>query len=288
MAGVRVRLTNPPIETITDGNGTFAFTSVPTGPLQLEPSSSLALAISPVSASDAVAILQYLVGMRSLDAAALLAADVNASGQVTAADAALVLQYVVGAIGAFPAASHCGSPWIFLPLPDPLPNQQLISPQPSAVPCIAGAIAYTPLLEAAGGQNFIGIFLGDVNGSWQASSTLAIDAPVRLHRGSPRLTRRGRTMVHRFPYNILSPVPFTALEVSIRYEPAALQAVRARLTGDARAGTLLAQRASGGHLRIAAARSQPFSGPVTLWIEIESTARALAPHLFRLESIQAE
>lgn len=288
VVGVHLRLLNPPTEVTTDASGNFALTSVPMGTVQIEPSFSLVPSSPVVTASDAVVILQYLVGMQPLDAAELLAADVNGSSEVTAADAALVLQYVVGAISAFPAAIHCGSPWVFVPVPEPVPNQQIIPPQPSANPCVAGAIAYAPLTQAAAGQNFAALLLGDVNGSWQASSALNRHISTAFHVRSAVLVRRGHRLVYRVSYEINPSQPFTAFEATVRYDPKLLRSVRARFRANNRSARLLAQHASEGRLRVAVASAQELAGPVTLWIEATGSSPSVPRRALRLESIHAE
>jgi len=57
-----------------------------------------------VSAYDAALILQYVVGIISLDNGQKGRADVSGNGTISAYDAALVLQYTVGLITEFPAA----------------------------------------------------------------------------------------------------------------------------------------------------------------------------------------
>ncbi|MCX8073132.1 MAG: dockerin type I domain-containing protein [Candidatus Binatia bacterium] len=285
LSGVQVRFTDPAIDALTNSNGEFVLSSVPLGIGRITPSYSGAVN-GAVTAADAVVILQALVGMQSLNAAGTLAADVNASGDVTAADAATVLQYVVGSIPEFPAAARCGSPWLFLPEPDPAPNQLIVTPQPAANPCVAGAIAYEPLSTSAAGQNFTGILLGDVNASWQASGPLIAKHTATAHRGPMRLVRRSGQTVVRIPFRIVPSRPFSALEGSLRYDPRTIRSVRARLV--ARGGNVLvAQYASGGELRVAAASAVAIAEPSTLWVDVRGAA-AVPRGALRIEWIHVE
>lgn len=288
MAGVQVRLSNPPVATTTDSDGNFAFTSVPVGTTQLEPAYSAPPAPPAVTAGDAVAILQHLVGLRPLDGLEFVAADVNASSQVTAADAALILQYVVGAINAFPAATNCGSQWIFVPQPAPVANQQIIAPQPFASPCIGGAIVYQPLSQAAVGQDFAGVLIGDVNGSAQSGAALEAPRLVTIQHGSVRVVRKGDRRVLRIPYTIQAPISFTAFDVRFRYDPKSIRSLRARFVKSSDGAQLFAQHAREGRLRVAFASAQPLSSPITLWIEARSASASLTRRALRVESIQAE
>ncbi|HPE33766.1 MAG TPA: right-handed parallel beta-helix repeat-containing protein [Bacteroidales bacterium] len=55
-----------------------------------------------IQAYDAALVLQHAVGLITLDAAQIIAADVSGNGAVTAYDASLILRYVIGFINYFP------------------------------------------------------------------------------------------------------------------------------------------------------------------------------------------
>lgn len=58
-----------------------------------------------VAVTDAVCVLQCIVGMNSFDQVQTLLADVTGNGTISAYDASLILQYVVNIIDSFPAQS---------------------------------------------------------------------------------------------------------------------------------------------------------------------------------------
>ncbi|GIW45558.1 MAG: hypothetical protein KatS3mg077_2840 [Candidatus Binatia bacterium] len=285
MAGTHVRLANPPVEVMTDSTGTFTFGQAVVGSNRIEPWLD-ASGSGAITASDAVMILQGAVGLRTLSTSEALAADVDASGQVTAADAAVLLRYVVGAIATLPATVSCGSPWQFIPVPDPVPNQSLLMPQPSLSPCVSGAIEYAPLGASASGQDFLGVLIGDVNASWQTPPAVQ-GAIGRVQRGQPRLLRRGRQTLHRIPYRIALPTAFSALEARVTYDPRRVRSIGARLVVQGKP-PLVAQRAVGGQLHFAAASAEAMTLPATLWVEVSSASPALARSAVRLEAVQVE
>jgi hypothetical protein len=119
-----------------------------------------------LSPLDAAYVLQKVGGTRVFDAEQTHAADVTGDGTVSALDATRILQRVVGIWGQFPAAQHCGSDWLFVPVPAPVPGQLVASPAPSAATCEPGAIGFDPLGGDVAGQDFRALLIGDVTGNW--------------------------------------------------------------------------------------------------------------------------
>lgn len=288
MAGVTVRVTSQSLQQeITQGDGSYEFSSVPQGVARVEPSFTGPYG-GAITASDAVAILRHVVGVEPLDLAAEVAADVNASGTLTSLDASILLRFVVGAIPEFPAVTKCGSPWLFFPEPATVPNQQVIFPQVSTTPCTNGQIEYSPLTQAASGQNFTGILIGDANASGPVAPAVSgLTSTMRLLRAPTRVLHRKGTSFYRKPYRLASTDPIHALEASFSFEARAVRWIRVRLEPHP-AGALLAQHATAGKLRLAAASAEPLPLPLTLWFEyFPQKPRGATPHL-RLDAIRAE
>ena len=97
-----------------------------------------------ISVDDAILVAKAVVGIINLSEHQRVAADVDNNGQINMYDALLMHRYVRELPN--PLISHVGE-WIFLPT----------------------FRDYTSLNTDYRGQNFLGIILGDVNGSWEMS-----------------------------------------------------------------------------------------------------------------------
>ena len=149
----------------TDANGQFAFDAVSAGSWQVEPLKSGDLG-NAINIQDAVAILQSVVGALTLNAQQDMACDVNGDGTVDNVDAVLIMQYTVGNLTRFPAASLCGSDWIFVPVPSAAGNESVTQPLISGGTCQPGSITFDPISAEAANQDFEAILIGDCNLSW--------------------------------------------------------------------------------------------------------------------------
>lgn len=149
----------------TNAAGQYAFAGVANENLQLTPAKNGDTA-GAISALDATYVLQWLVGLRTLSSDQQLACDVSGNGFLSAFDASLILQYAVGLLTRFPAATACGSDWLYVPVPAAVPNQQVTSPTLSSGSCLPGRIAYNPLTQNATNQDFRAMVLGDCTGNW--------------------------------------------------------------------------------------------------------------------------
>lgn len=161
--GVDVDLTGPtPATQTTGGNGNYDFAALPSGNWKVAPKKT-GNRNGAVSALDAAWVLQSVQGSRTLDPGQSLACDVDGDGDVDGDDVALILQLRVGLIPEVPAATDCGSDWLFLSSavgPEP------ITPDPSQVPCETGGLGYTGLAQRRTGQDLLAILLGDCTGNW--------------------------------------------------------------------------------------------------------------------------
>jgi hypothetical protein len=152
----------------TDASGQFVVTAPAGVAVTLEPAKTDDVRGS-ISSLDSALALEHKVHIITLDPLQQLACDVTGNGEITSLDAARILQLRVQAIARAPVALACGSDWVFVPVPDPVPNQTLVTPLPSADPCRPGAITYAPLNANATGQNFTAVLFGDCTGNWAQS-----------------------------------------------------------------------------------------------------------------------
>lgn len=151
---------------VTDAGGAFTIGGIAPGVWTLAPRKSGDLR-GAVTALDAAWALQSVAQLRTLSAAERLAADVTGDGTVSTLDATLMLRRAVGLPDAFPAASRCGSDWLFVPSATAVPNQTVVPPSLSGGRCTMGSLTFSPLAADADGQSFTAIPLGDVTGNWQ-------------------------------------------------------------------------------------------------------------------------
>jgi hypothetical protein len=169
--GVGVQLDAPPSAiAITDSNGMYAFENIGGHPWTVVPQRSNPQNPA-LTAIDATFALQAVVGLRTLSPDQRLAADTSGNGTVSAIDATFILQYVVGLRSHFPAATLCGSDWLFVPVPEGPPFPNVMLPELRSGMCQPGTVQYSPLAAPAEGQDFLGILLGDINGSWAPPPT---------------------------------------------------------------------------------------------------------------------
>jgi hypothetical protein len=170
IGGVAVRFTsgNTLFDAQTNSDGFFSAEVAP-GSWEISPNFE-ASSGSQIGSNDAAAVLEASVGMAAMPEHVSLAADVSANGLLSAYDAALILRRGQGSNQAFPAATACGSAWIFVPEPATAPNQVVTEPAINSGDCVRGAVSYTPLVGNALNQDFVAALFGDVDGSWQPGS----------------------------------------------------------------------------------------------------------------------
>ncbi|HSQ00042.1 MAG TPA: dockerin type I repeat-containing protein [Candidatus Dormibacteraeota bacterium] len=154
----------------SDGTGEFAFADMQSGGWELTPS-KLGDARDGVSALDAARVLRAVSGNLHFTTLQALACDVTGDGTVSTLDATLILQFATGAITRFPAATACGSDWVFQPQPIAVSSQSITQPALNAGVCRPGAITYAPLEGPTSGQDFVAVLLGDCTGNWHDSTT---------------------------------------------------------------------------------------------------------------------
>jgi len=113
-----------------------------------------------VTTLDITLVRRQILGIAQLDSPyKILAADVNRSGNVSTLDITLMRRVILGITNNFP-----GGAWLFVPSSVTFGN-------PSAPWGYDPVRRYTGLTTPASGQDFIGVKLGDVNGSWTPVTT---------------------------------------------------------------------------------------------------------------------
>jgi CSLREA domain-containing protein len=141
---VTMTLTAPSFSTqttVTDTNGDYAFTGLPTGnnytvtPAKTGDANGL-------ESSDASNVARYVAGLDTATANQSIAADADGDGMITSLDAALIARYVAG----LPDAGKVGT-WKFVP----------------------ASRTYPALGADQINQNFTAILIGDTSGNWTAS-----------------------------------------------------------------------------------------------------------------------
>jgi hypothetical protein len=152
------------VNATTDSSSAYVVAPLPAGSWQLTPR-KLGDLNGGVSALDGAHVLQRVAGLRAFTPFQVRACDVTGDGTCSSLDGTRILQFVAD-LQNFEAAAECNSDWLFLPLASPAPNQTITQPQLMTDSCTMGSISYDPLVDSAGGQDFIAVLLGDVTGNW--------------------------------------------------------------------------------------------------------------------------
>lgn len=262
------------LQVMTDSSGAYEFPSLATTHWRISP--ALAGLPTAVSTSDAVTVLQIMVGTKPATPEALLACDVTGNGSLSTGDAVAILRYLVGLAPDLPAVTACGSPWLFVPdVAAPVPGQTLNAPSLTPA-CSQGSIEFSPLGAPLAGQDFRAVLLGDCNGNWtppggfvqRAAHTAAVAqahfgrAVYRGSRVAVPLLRSDNQEVH-------------GLLATVRYDRRSWRFVRARPAAGGSDVVVVAHAAADGTVRIAAASaaSLPLANTPALWLEWRRAAR---------------
>ena len=143
--------------TETDTTGYFGFEEVPTGfTYSLKPFNN-ANWVNGVTTYDLVLISKHILGTEPFTSPyKMLAADANLSGSITTFDIVQLRKIILGILDSLPTNTS----WRFVDSNFVFPNLQnpFSSPAPEE-------IVFDPLISNQSGQNFVGLKVGDVNGS---------------------------------------------------------------------------------------------------------------------------
>jgi len=279
VAGVAMTMPNEPTPVISGSDGSYVWPNLQTGACGVYPTKTGDTGTA-IGALDAAYVLQSAVGLRTFSDPQRLAGDVSGNGTVSAYDAALILQYAVGMIGRFPAASTCGSDWLFDPAPAVVPNQRLEEPAVGGGTCTTGAICYEPLTGSADTQDFVAVLIGDTTGNWQpsgGSAPMATALPA-ASLGRPLRTRSGGV---RVPV-VLHGAAVNAAELEVRYPPEAGRLVGVHKVVTAGGALVFAYEPVPGVVRIALASALPFDARSTASLVLQfapTGTGALTPYV---------
>ena len=265
--------------TMSNAVGQFDLTGVPGGTWRLAPR-KMGDRSNGVTALDASYVLQYVAGVRTLDAAQILACDVTANDALSALDATRILQLAVGLIPALPAGAACGSDWLFVPQPLAVPNQTVVPPVLGQPSCAPGAIDYAPLVGDAVGQDFRALLIGDCTGNWAPSA--AATAPSRTST-KQRADAPATLLTHlrhapggrvRAGLVLRAHTTVEAIEAKLSIDATRLRLVSARVALAARNAVLAFNEPTPGTVALALASPAPIRAGARIGIVLELAARA--------------
>jgi hypothetical protein len=218
-----------------------------------------------VTALDAAHVLQAVAGVRTFSATQRMACDVTGNGSLSALDATRILQRQVGLLSRFVAADQCESDWMFEPVPNAAPNQRLIQPLLSTGTCRRGAIALEPIASTLSEQNFRAMLFGDCSGNWTPPTGAALRARAAgahsVELRIPRFTRAGSV---RAPITVNGSMPYSAVDLRLRYDAAAVRAVAVWPLRAATGAMFIANVTRPGEVRVALAAAEPIPAGVPL------------------------
>ena len=166
--------------TNTDTIGYFGFNDIPTDATYILYPYNNANWVNGVTTYDLVLISKHILGTEPLNSPfKMLAADANRSGSVTTFDIVQFRKIILGILDSLPTNTS----WRFVDSAFVFPNLQ--NPFSSPVP---EEIIFEPLLSNQFDQNFVGLKVGDVNGSTNPAiaraphDTLFLDLPDQHFR----------------------------------------------------------------------------------------------------------
>jgi len=250
VAGAVVALQGaPPASTTTGSGGSFAFANLQSATWNVRASRADA-SLTGVSALDAAWALQHAIGARTLSSAQALACDVSANGTVSALDASYILQRLVDVMPAFPAATACGSDWIFTPNG----AAGAVSPVVGGGTCQLGSFNYAPLASSVSGAQFDGAAFGDCTLSGGAAAATTAGVAVSPTVVVDHTRSDGRYL--RVAIRAAGVVAVSALDLTLTWDPNALRLRRVRRAPGV-SGVVHSGEPHRGHARIALASGTP-------------------------------
>ena len=135
------------VTTATGSAGTYSLSGMGSGAYTVTPSKSGGFdPVTIITSNDAARIAQHSVGIVTLDANQMIAADVSGTGGVTSFDAALIARFTVG----LPGAGSTGT-WKFVPT----------------------SRSYSDVTTDHAGDDYQAYLMGDVTGNWVAPTPFA-------------------------------------------------------------------------------------------------------------------
>ena len=149
VSGVRLDVTGAvSAELFTDSFGNYSISDLLEGNYTFTPSKTGD--VRGINSNDATRIQQHLVGMTTLSANQLIAADTDGNGSVNSLDATRIQQSLIGM-----QTSNIIGQWKFTP----------VSRQ------------YNSLNSNLSGENYLAILVGEVSGNWASAASFAENSP---------------------------------------------------------------------------------------------------------------
>ncbi len=197
---------SPPLMVFTDSMGNYSLSGFGGGAYTVTPSrvAQPCLPAGPngIFSNDAALISQHVVGLITLNADQLLAADVSNFHAISSFDAALIAQKVVGICSGL---NHSGE-WVFTPASVPHPGG------------VVGSLT----------ENYTAVMIGDVSGDWspigpRPYDTAMIDRTKAVHASVPN-TKAAQGSVVTIPLSLanLRGTAVGSYQFDIEYDPAVL------------------------------------------------------------------
>lgn len=189
-----------------------------------------------ITSFDAALVAQHLVGLITLNARQLIAADANGTGAVVTNDASQIARFAIGSITELKMEADCNSAFAFVPAATVVANQTLQQPNTNVLPppagsgCVYGEIRYNPLNVNAAGQDFIAILMGDVSGNWlppagalaalqNAATPAARQSTAKVHLGKKQ-AKPGSIIT--LPISVATAKGAIGIDIVLQYDPAVL------------------------------------------------------------------
>lgn len=188
----------------TNVYGQYKFTPLPHGPIELTltPTKDRGEDVGPgvISAYDAALLLQYLVGLETLNEVQKITADVDQDSTITAKDAFYIVRHAVGITS--DANSHVGE-WKFIP----------------------SSRSYTLLTKLLNNENFEAFLYGDVSGNWANPSGM----PKGIF-GTPFVSVHASNDSVRMSIEISEFSPFLSAEFEFSYDSKVLTFLKGEIS----------------------------------------------------------
>lgn len=272
---VLARRTNANLNVLTPANGKFSFPSALASSYTLIPGKANDVTVTNgITVADLSLIQRHVLGSQLLgNAYKVIAADVDKSGAVTSLDVVLVRDMLLGNRTSFPK----GRLWQFVRSNQTFSNAN--SPWPFDTSRVVSNLA------TATAQDFIGVKLGDVDGSWNPAIArpAAGTAPLALQLTGAQVVSGQR---FRVPLITAEATLLGGLQGTVVWDESLLQLVG---TQPGALPGLLTRPHAPGQLTLvwtdAAGQAQPLAaGTVLGWLEFEAMESAGAIGMVALES----
>ena len=202
-----------------DTTGYFGFSDVPSGDSYVLKPYNNANWVNGMTTFDLVLISKHILGTEPFNSPyKILAADANLSGSVTTFDVVQFRKVILGLLDSLPTNTS----WRFVDSSFVFPNPQ--NPFSTSVPEI---IIFNPLVSNQFGQNFVGIKVGDVNGSTNPAIARAPDDTLFLTLAD-RDFQAGESFA--IPVFLEDWTTFEGLQFELRIDPSLVDLEQVELT----------------------------------------------------------